>query len=407
MGLKNTFAGSEPAATPPAKSTFKVLFACCLAHLTHDGLTDMLYVFFPIWQQLYSLSYFEVGLLKTVFSGSMAFFQLPAGKLGNRVGIAPTLIAGTFITSLALIGVGSTSELLVMGGLLFLGGIGSSAQHPLASSAISGAYTGQGRRAALSAYNFTGDVGKLLFPSLAAFIIARYGWQAAIRSLGCCGLLVALIEAVSLAGAAVGRRKGSGEPGKRFAFKPSFPFTPAFSALCAIGVLDGATRVGLLTYLPFLLRDKGADVTTLGLALGLTFAGGAAGKLICGVLASRGGILRSVILTEAATAAGILGMIVLPLTGELILCPLLGVVLNGTSSVLYGSVPELVEPKARNEAFAVFYTAGIGAGAASPFIYGLLGDAAGVPVTLTVVAVMVLLTLPCTLPLRGKLAHRG
>ena len=43
---------------------------------------------------------------------------------------------------------------------------------------------------------------------------------------------------------------------------------------------------------------------------------------------------------------------------------LLGVALNGTSSVLYGSVAELVPEQARRRAFALFYTATIGAGAA-------------------------------------------
>jgi len=40
----------------------------------------------------------------------------------------------------------------------------------------------------------------------------------------------------------------------------------------------------------------------------------------------------------------------------------------------------------------------------SPAIYGLLGDAVGVPTALIVVAGMVLLTLPITLVLRPALA---
>jgi len=40
----------------------------------------------------------------------------------------------------------------------------------------------------------------------------------------------------------------------------------------------------------------------------------------------------------------------------------------------------------------------------SPAIYGLLGDAAGVPWALSVVAAVVLLTLPVTLMLRPALA---
>jgi predicted MFS family arabinose efflux permease len=222
--------------------------------------------------------------------------------------------------------------------------------------------------------------------------------------MACCGIASGLVVAAVLAQARM-PLPAKIAPDQPKSGRLHFPMTTAFASLSAIAVLDSATRVGLLTFLPFLLRDKGADMPTLGLALGLIFAGGAAGKLACGILASRLGILRSVILTETATACGILCMVFLPLSGDLLLCPLLGVVLNGTSSVLYGSVPELVDAHARNEAFAFFYTAGIGAGAVSPFFYGLLGDAVGVVTTLEIVAFMVLAALPFTWPLRGKLAR--
>jgi predicted MFS family arabinose efflux permease len=71
--------------------------------------------------------------------------------------------------------------------------------------------------------------------------------------------------------------------------------------------------------------------------------------------------------------------------------------------VLYGSVPNLVEPARRTRAFGIFYTGTIGAGAVSPAIYGLLGDVVGVNAALIVVAAGVLLALPITLALRSAL----
>ena len=71
-------------------------------------------------------------------------------------------------------------------------------------------------------------------------------------------------------------------------------------------------------------------------------------------------------------------MIGLPLAPGLILLPLLGVMLNGTSSVLYGTVPELAPGGQVERAFAVFYTWTLGGSAlAAPLLYGRLGDAAG------------------------------
>ena len=57
-----------------------------------------------------------------------------------------------------------------------------------------------------------------------------------------------------------------------------------FSLLLTIAMIDSATRMGFLTFLPFLLKIKGADLPMIGFALTLVFTGGAAGKLICGWL---------------------------------------------------------------------------------------------------------------------------
>jgi len=177
----------------------------------------------------------------------------------------------------------------------------------------------------------------------------------------------------------------------------------AFWSLATIGVIDSATRMGFLTFFPFLMKEKGANITTIGLALTLIFAGGATGKLVCGILATRLGVLRSVIVTEALTAICIGSMIVLSLKRALLLAPFLGIALNGTSSVLYGSVPELVSEEHRKQAFSIFYTVTLGSGAISPAIYGLLSDFAGIKKTVIVVAIGVLAAIPLTLPLRGKL----
>jgi MFS family permease len=177
-----------------------------------------------------------------------------------------------------------------------------------------------------------------------------------------------------------------------------------FPLLLSVGVIDSATRMAFLTFLPFVLTAKGASVQTVGLSLTLVFAGGAAGKLVCAFIGARIGTVATVWLTETVTALGIVALLPLPLEAAMLLLPVVGVALNGTSSVLYGSVPDLVAPEKRTRAFGIFYTGTIGAGAVSPALYGLLGDAVGVPSALVAVAAIVLVTLPLTLMLRPALA---
>jgi MFS transporter, FSR family, fosmidomycin resistance protein len=227
-------------------------------------------------------------------------------------------------------------------------------------------------------------------------------WREALVLLGGLGVLAAVVIYLLIprftAEAAAPRKNETGAGAGSRLSQFGFPL------LLSVGVIDSATRMAFLTFLPFVLTAKGASLPTVGLALTLVFAGGAAGKLVCAFIGARIGAVATVWLTEAVTALGIVALLPLSLEAALLLLPLVGVALNGTSSVLYGSVPDLVMPARRQRAFGIFYTGTIGAGAVSPALYGLLGDAVGVPSALMVVAAVVLLTLPITLALRPALA---
>ena len=146
--------------------------------------------------------------------------------------------------------------------------------------------------------------------------------------------------------------------------------------------------------------SKGATVTQVGFALSLTFAGGAAGKFVCGFIAARFGVIKTTLITEIATTILMALTLLLNVDVVMFMLPLVGVALNGTSSGLYGTVPELVPPQMRSRAFGVFYTVTIGAGAISPLVYGFAGDRLGVPNTIALIACSVLMVLPLTLGLK-------
>ncbi|MDP7603384.1 MAG: MFS transporter, partial [Alphaproteobacteria bacterium] len=127
-------------------------------------------------------------------------------------------------------------------------------------------------------------------------------------------------------------------------------------------------------------------------------------KFLCGFLAERVGIIRTILLSELLTVGGILVLIPVPLVASLALLPLVGIGLNGTSSVLYATVADFVVPERRSRGFGLFYTLGVGAGALSPAAFGLLSDQMGVTTTLAAVALSVLLILPLSYLLRPSLA---
>jgi MFS family permease len=295
----------------------------------------------------------------------------------------------------------STAFAMLLGALL-LGGIGSSTQHPVASALVARAFTGAGSLKAIGAYNFAGDLGKMTVPAVLSLMLLATPWRPALFILGSVGIALAAVILF-----AAPRRESphtaTFPDSRRAELKPRRQ-PLAFALLTGIGVIDSATRMGFLLFLPFVLTQKGATLQTVGLAMTLIFAGGAAGKLACAFIGARIGAIATVWLTEGLTAAGILALSQLPLQAALLVLPLIGVALNGTSSVLYGSVPDLVEPQRRTRALSIFYTGTIGSGAIAPILFGRLGDLLGVWPALTLVALFVLLTLPIAWLLRRPLA---
>jgi len=384
-----------------------VLATAAGTHFVHDGFSDILYVLLPLWAQEFRLGLTQVGMIRTAYSGAMAAFQLPAGLLAERWGERRLLATGTAVTACGFVAAGAwAGGFASLLGLLLIAGLGSGVQHPLSSSLVSKTYETGARRAALGTYNFSGDVGKVVVPAAVALATTLVGWRAAAAGYGLLGLAAAAPIVLLPA------RPGTGAPPHQAARAASSGGSAwgirdarGFQALTAIGMIDNATRTGLLTFLPFALIAKGTTVAGVGTALALVFAGGALGKFVCGLAAERVGVIRTVVLTEGATTLGIVAVVAAPLPVALAVLLPLGIALNGTSSVLYATVADLVAADRRSRAYGLYYTLTVGASATAPTLYGVLGDAVGVTATLLTVAVIVLVTIPLCLVLRASVAE--
>ena len=390
----------EAAATRRERRTLGV---ACGAHVLHDGYTDLIYVVLPIWQAEFGLTYAAVGMLRMIYSGTMASLQIPASMLAERVGAGVILALGTVLSGLCYCLAGTGDGFWWLVAALFLGGLGAATQHPIGSALVTRAFTGARALTAFGTYNFAGDVGKVLLPAAAATLILFMPWRPAYGLLGLLGIAAALVIFVLTPRfartPAVERSAGA-----RDAVPVTQPERPrsGFAVLVAFGIADSIVRGAFFVLLPFLLIAKGASLPTAGLALTLVFAGGAAGKLAFGWVARWLGLVSTIVIAQALTAAGIFAVLLLPLAATLVLLPVLGIALNGGTTVIYGSVPSYAAPEKRTHALSVFYTATIGSAAISPPLSGLLGDLVGISRAGLVVSLLTLATIPLAFALRTR-----
>jgi FSR family fosmidomycin resistance protein-like MFS transporter len=364
VARKLTLTEVRPDGPDPARR--RNLLAACTVHALHDGYTDGLYAFMPIWQSQFGLSYASLAAVRALYYATMGGLQVPADRVLREITPRAALLLATLLaaTGLAIMALPLGFAGLCVG--LVIAGIGSSIQHPRGSSLITDTY-GEASRGPLGAYNFSGDLGKAALPALAALLIPLMAWRPVLGLMALlgavvCGILLALAPSVdshlgeTRASARIGRKRGG------------------FGLLTAIGALDTATRMGYLLFLPFLIHGRGGSLATVGIALALLFIGGAFGKATCNRLSERLGVIESVMATEGATALFIVATLFTSLWATMLVLPLLGIVLNGTSSVLYGTVPELAPGEDTGHAFAIFYTSVIGSGGIAPIVYGAIAD---------------------------------
>jgi MFS transporter, FSR family, fosmidomycin resistance protein len=375
------------------------LFGACLTHILHDGYTDQLYALLPTWQAQFGLSYMGLAVVRALYYGTMGGLQVPANRATSWLKPRSALALSTFVAALGFVAMALPTGFAGLCVGLVVAGAGSSVQHPRASDLVTHTY-GSESRGALGIYNFAGDLGKATLPAVVALLLPVMLWRTVVGLMGLLGILVASsLFAILPTDTGVTsfhheiERRGESRGG--------------FGVLLSIGVLDTATRMGYLLFLPFLIHARGGSSSTVGLGLALVFVGGAFGKATCGWLGQRVGVVWSVVATEIATAAFIVVTCFTPITAMLVFLPFLGMVLNGTSSVLYGAVPELAPTGNTGRAFALFYTGVIGSGGLAPIAYGAIADHSSRMVGILASAGTALVIVPLILSLRTVFSSSG
>ena len=231
--------------SPPALTATKSrkLLAACVIHALHDGYTDGLYAFLPIWQTQFRLSYAGLAVVRALYYGTMGGLQLPADRLLRKVSPRTALLLSTIAAAGGFIIMALPFGFVGLCVGLLIAGIGSSIQHPRGSMLVTDTY-GEASRRPLGIYNFSGDLGKATLPALAALLLPLLAWRPVAALMGLlglavCGLIVALVP------------RGSATDQKP-AGQAAHEARRGFGLLTAIGGLDTATSaaVGRARWVP-------------------------------------------------------------------------------------------------------------------------------------------------------------
>lgn len=372
------------------KQLRRTLFLCCGAHVIQDGLVALQYVLLPLLAQAFGLSYAQVGLLRALSNSAMSLLELPSGILAERFGERRLLILGLVMAGLGYLGVALSNSFWLIALFFVLTGAGAGFQHSLTSAILVKTFDSTQKRRALGTYNASGDAGKLGFTALFSLGIgAGLSWN----------IVITLLSLLAI-GFALAVWKRLPEAGPKSRDQPALPKPSGlaqrwgiikprrFSMLALVVSLDSIVQSVFLTFLAFVLVQKGASAQTAAFGVVLALCGGMTGKFCCGFLTARFGDYRPFIFIQALTIAGLTGLILMPVLAIYIALPFIGLVVQGSSTVTYGVISDHVLATHQSRGFALIYSLSGVATVFGPLAFGLVADLSSLDLVLWILCAL-------------------
>ncbi len=354
----------------------------------------------------------------------MSSLEIPAGIMAERLGERPLLTFGMVCAGGGYLGVAHATGFTLIALAFFLTGIGAAFQHSLASSLLVQTFHGISRRRALGSYNACGDAGKLFFTaSFSAALGAGFAWNTIVTLLA--GAAIGFALAAWLLLSRVGAGAAPRTHGNRNGEPLAAPHTPSehaadnsgqkrrgrgwgikepkrFALLGTLIFLDSTVQAVFLTFLTFVLLDKGVDEAIAAGGVVLALTGGMVGKLCCGFLAAKLGDRNTFILVQLTTLTAFGGVIALPAELLLLTLPVIGIFVQGSSTVTYGAVADFVTTDRQSRGYALIYTLSSAASVGGPFVFGLIADQWGLDGLLWTLIAVTMATIPPSIVLTTK-----
>lgn len=382
-----------------------VLAVCCGAHGVQDGLGAALYVLMPILAQAFGLSYAQVGIIRAANNCASTLLEMPAGVLAERFGERLLLVFGLGCAGLGYLCLSFATGLWTILISLLVLGTGGAFQHALSSSLVAKAYDAGTRRGALGLYNSSGDVGKLVFSGLLGLATGvGVAWQGVVVGLAAITLVVAAIVFFALRETAPKAEHVS----HSLAHAPQktggwgIHDRQGFAALCVTVFLDTAVQTSFLVFVAFVVANKGIATHIAAFAVVLTLVGGIFGKAGCGFLAQRIGVRSAFILAQCVTAFCIIVVSIGSPIVAFLMLPVLGMFLQGSTTITYGAISDLISIHRQSRGFAMIYTVSSLSAIVGPTVFGVLSDHAGLHASLLTMALVSLLAIPSSLLLKTR-----
>jgi len=371
------------------QSTLMVWIAIILHMLNHmiSGAMPMLY---PEIMAEFSLSYSQLGLLRSANTFVTGFPQMFVGVLRRWTSGRMLLGVGNLINAVMNILAGMSRGFLQFFGFRILGGIGSSPQHPVGASLVTSATDPSKRGRMLGLNQSVPSLAFTFTPLITAYLLTRMGWRPALALLSMPALVFSLILIFFVRGASsteARTRDGLSWTRLREAMKNRNVLS--ISALRSVM----AFRMGVRTFLPLYFIDiLGFTAEKSSLLYSILLSGGVLGPFFWGNISDR--MNRKPLIIGVTVMSGLGYFLLNYVTGFWALAALLFAIGFMVQTVVVQSVlSDSVERTQLDQIFGFYFTIGFTIASFSSAIFGYIVEFYGFNWGFTYIAVMTVLSL--------------
>lgn len=230
-----------------------------------------------LFQKEFSVDYLTLGVIANIMSFTYGLGALPGGIIYNRLGPRRIYLLCFLGSTITLVFIALTPNLLLLTIGLALLGIFGSLYHPMSNAIITGNIKEYGR--ALGIHGATGNIGLSVSPLAAGLIASYFGWRHAYLWFALPGMVITVwslfinltVKKDLKTDAPALKERTAGAKGYMVYF--SFPLVLIY----LINMLNSFAYNGSITFLPAYLANR----ASLGLfPLGSVAAGGILSSLV-------------------------------------------------------------------------------------------------------------------------------
>ena len=374
----------------------RILSAVSLIHAINDGSVAVISILFPIFKDLFHLSYTQVG---TITGGGLFITlvgQLLLGRVADGKNVNTFLLTGLLLTSLSLILLTLSNGFITLILLIFFMRFATSFFHPIGIGWISRTYKKGRLDWAMGVQSGSADLGAFLailttlsITQLTHWSVPLYGW-AAICILG---LIVSFALTNRLKKEFVIVPKEQTRHSIQEMVTDAFKRMKAIQLLIPAFMISGASWGVIITYFPLLLTERTSlSLPVIGFLVALWAGTGSITSLCYGKIRSY--IHRKKLLIIAYITIGILSLSLAVFTHIFILIAvmvLLGIAVFLTYPALFSFVSEVTHESVEGWTFGLTFTFQTGGGTILLFLGGVLSDLFGIWIPFALLGILSLL----------------